>query len=288
MNTQPLSIDHSRKLLTDAFYRAHEIQHTLNSQLSCEYPRMGWSFLRAAWLEAAEALETLNWKWWKGGRFGQEPTPEQKKVLWMELVDVFHFLLAHFLTLAYENAFRTRAPRDTISGTSLQSSASALAQAFSTRYTRATPEPGDLEPFNWVEPLATAIEQFINAAIGSASHEGLSGRFATMCAYADLSAEQLLSYYSAKQVLNEFRWEHGYREGTYMKAWRGEDGKDRDDTDVLLAILDTDTLLSSPAGKAGLATGGSDQLIRLRTLLSAEYAAAEARYRTSQEAPATT
>ncbi|PIW77143.1 MAG: hypothetical protein CO000_08525, partial [Piscirickettsiaceae bacterium CG_4_8_14_3_um_filter_44_38] len=66
------------------------------------------------------------------------------------------------------------------------------------------------------EYLATLAEAFFNS-----------------CQIAELSFEQLYQIYMAKHVLNRFRQDHGYKEGTYLKIWNG-----KEDNVVMFEIID--------------------------------------------------
>ena len=57
----------------------------------------------------------------------------------------------------------------------------------------------------------------------------------------DLSADALYRHYVGKNVLNFFRQDHGYQDGTYIKEWQG-----REDNEHLSELLDT--LDASTAG----------------------------------------
>ena len=52
---------------------------------------------------------------------------------------------------------------------------------------------------------------------------------ATQC---ELSAEELYRQYVGKNVLNFFRQDHGYKEGTYKKLWQ-----EREDNEHLVEVL---------------------------------------------------
>ena len=49
-----------------------------------------------------------------------------------------------------------------------------------------------------------------------------------------LTPEQLYRHYVGKNVLNFFRQDHGYQEGTYVKLWQG-----REDNEHLSELLES-------------------------------------------------
>jgi hypothetical protein len=50
----------------------------------------------------------------------------------------------------------------------------------------------------------------------------------------DLSADALYRHYVGKNVLNFFRQDHGYKDGTYVKEWQG-----REDNEHLSELLES-------------------------------------------------
>jgi hypothetical protein len=53
-----------------------------------------------------------------------------------------------------------------------------------------------------------------------------------------LSSAELYRHYVGKNVLNFFRQDHGYQEGTYIKQW--QDREDNEHLSEILALLDAD------------------------------------------------
>ncbi|MBD3754209.1 MAG: dUTP diphosphatase [Gammaproteobacteria bacterium] len=51
----------------------------------------------------------------------------------------------------------------------------------------------------------------------------LAEAFFNSCKIAQLGFDQLYRIYMAKNVLNKFRQDHGYKEGTYIKEWSGQE-----------------------------------------------------------------
>ena len=49
----------------------------------------------------------------------------------------------------------------------------------------------------------------------------------------DMSSDDLYRQYIGKNVLNFFRQDHGYKEGTYIKVWDG-----KEDNEHLVEVLD--------------------------------------------------
>ena len=49
----------------------------------------------------------------------------------------------------------------------------------------------------------------------------------------EMTADELYRQYVGKNVLNFFRQDHGYKEGTYVKVWQG-----REDNEHLVEVMD--------------------------------------------------
>jgi hypothetical protein len=62
--------------------------------------------------------------------------------------------------------------------------------------------------------------------------------FVALMQACDLSSAELYRHYVGKNVLNFFRQDHGYREGTYIKQW--QDREDNEHLSEILASLDAD------------------------------------------------
>ncbi len=62
------------------------------------------------------------------------------------------------------------------------------------------------------------------------------GLFSDLMAAADMDFDDLYTAYVGKNVLNFFRQDHGYKEGTYIKSWQGRE--DNEHLAELVATLD--------------------------------------------------
>ena len=75
------------------------------------------------------------------------------------------------------------------------------------------------------------------------ANESITGSYYNLfCVTRDLglNMEDIFKLYVGKSVLNEFRQNNGYKEGTYIKIWDGNE-----DNEVLTSILDhTETITS--------------------------------------------
>ena len=58
--------------------------------------------------------------------------------------------------------------------------------------------------------------------------------FLTIVEQAEMDSDELYRQYVGKNVLNFFRQDHGYKEGTYKKIWNG-----REDNEHLVEVLNS-------------------------------------------------
>jgi len=172
-----------------------KLQGHLNSMINPDWVNGGARFLRAAFVESAEALEHYGWKWWK------KQTIDLPQVQ-MELVDILHFYLSHTIVEA---------------GGDVEAAARALvADLASPASVALDGKTHALEALN-VPELLELIGGL--AVCGRASFKVLEQ---TMRA-CEMSWNDAYTQYVSKNVLNIFRQQHGYKEGTYIKIWNGEE-----------------------------------------------------------------
>ena len=80
--------------------------------------------------------------------------------------------------------------------------------------------------------------------------------FTVLMEACDLSAEDLYRHYVGKNVLNFFRQDHGYQDGTYIKEWQGRE--DNEHLSELLESLDATAAGFPEAVYEGLASRYAD------------------------------
>lgn len=165
-----------------------------NQQVHPQWRHQGYPYYRAIWVECAELLDHYGWKWWKH----QVPDLDQVK---LELVDIWHFGLSELLR---ENSFDD-----------------ALVDLFSTG-------SRDYEP----ERFRLAVEQLAQSTLQQRGFV-LADFIAAMDAL-PMDFDELYRLYVGKNVLNHFRQDHGYKQGTYHKLWHG-----REDNEHLIELLST-------------------------------------------------
>lgn len=186
-----------------------QLQAAMNYRVDPNWTDARYPYLRAVVVEAAEAIEHHGWKWWKQQHrdLGQ---------LQMELVDIWHFLLSEILLrnggdedkarLYLEAAYERQSP---------------------TRRLQFDGQEYSLEELELLDLL--------QALIGTAAAGRVElGLFAEIMSGCELDWPELYKQYVSKNVLNFFRQDHGYQEGTYRKNWNG-----REDNEVLVEVMAT-------------------------------------------------
>lgn len=176
------------------------LQDNLNRQINPDWLRAGYEWHRAIWLEAAELMEHYGWKWWKA----QEHDIDQIR---LELIDIWHFGLSAELAGC---------------GGELETAAETML---------ARMDGG------------ARTEIGFRANVDSLALHALSNHALYMPAFLALLEEagtdfdHLYRIYVGKNVLNRFRQDHGYKEGTYVKNWEGREDNEHlaDITGVLKA-----------------------------------------------------
>lgn len=174
------------------------MQNAMNARVHPDWQDQGFAWYRALWIECAELLDHYGYKWWKA----QHADMPQVQ---MEVVDIWHFGLSALLV---EN-------RD-IPSLAVQLDAQINAHEIA---------EADLR-------LATEIL----ARETLASHTFPLGPFLDVMHATGLTFQDLHATYVGKNVLNFFRQDNGYKEGTYRKEWQGRE--DNEHLHELLAGLD--------------------------------------------------
>lgn len=179
------------------------LQAQMNAKVNPDWINAGYPYLRAVVVEGAEAMEHRGWKWWKK----QNCDLEQ---LQMELVDIWHFTLSHILL---EHKGDQQKSLD-----ELLTPDTATSIVFDGK----TYAIGELDLISKMElNIGLAVSRRISIPL-----------FAGLLKDCELGWQDLFCQYVGKNVLNFFRQDHGYKEGTYRKIW-GQ----REDNEHLVEIM---------------------------------------------------
>lgn len=162
---------------------------------------------RCIYMESAEMIDSFPWKHWKS-----IAQPTDYANLQIEIVDVWHFILS--LVLESESARR--------SGRGMQAVAEEM--LCSPWYDSLLGTQGG--KFAEDRALMAKIEAMMRHALEPEVPNDLGmvvDDFFALAYMGGLNLDQLYRLYVGKNILNRFRQDHGYKEGTYIKIWNGEE-----------------------------------------------------------------
>jgi len=158
---------------------------------------------RCIYLEAAELIESYPWKHWKN--IDASPDYENIKI---EIVDIWHFIMSEALRLyKVENLGSISDIATTI--TSMQGFDSFLEEN----------KGEQLDTYSEIE----LVEEMIKTLFCNADINALVISFLNMSSKLNLKLPELYKLYIGKNILNKFRQNHGYKEGSYIKEWNGKE-----------------------------------------------------------------
>lgn len=169
---------------------------------------------RCIYLEAAELVESYPWKHWKN--IDASPDYENIKI---EIVDIWHFVMSEALRIyKIENLG------------SIENIALAVSKMESFETFTQSDKGETLESY---EEIAL-VEEMIRILFCESDINTLVIAFLTMSSKLNLKLPELYELYIGKNILNKFRQNHGYKEGSYIKIWNG-----KEDNVVMQSILHT-------------------------------------------------
>ena len=159
---------------------------------------------RCIYMECAEMVDSFSWKHWKS--INQEPDWDNMQI---EVVDVWHFILS----LAIENYYKNMSgPIETLALniTELESFSMIVSENSS---------------FASQEEVIKKVENLIALSLNyeSLDLEKLISEFFDLVVMSGLDLNSLYRLYVGKNILNQFRQDHGYKDGSYVKVWNGEE-----------------------------------------------------------------
>ena len=155
---------------------------------------------RCIYLEAAELVESYPWKHWKN--IDAQPDYENIKI---ELVDIWHFIMSEALRCYKIDNL---------------GSIEALAQNIQAMDAYQTLYEGSQEELDSYAQIAL-VEGMIKTLFCNNNIDRLTASFLDLSAKLGLNLSTLYALYIGKNILNKFRQDHGYKEGSYIKEWHG-------------------------------------------------------------------
>jgi hypothetical protein len=85
-----------------------------------------------------------------------------------------------------------------------------------------TLESGDESQLDSYEQIAL-VEEMIKVLFCSEDIDQLTNSFLNVTSKLGLNLSTLYALYIGKNILNKFRQDHGYKEGSYIKVWNGKE-----------------------------------------------------------------
>ena len=170
---------------------------------------------RCIYMECAEMVDSFPWKHWKA--IAQEPDWHNHQI---EVVDVWHFIMS----LAIEE-YATKKIGN-IEDIAVKISES---ESFKNIVVQES-------SFAEIDTILTKIENLMRIALSKEelNLDALIAEFFDLVSMSGLTLESLYRLYVGKNILNQFRQDNGYKEGTYIKIWNG-----KEDNVVMKAIWET-------------------------------------------------
>ncbi|AEE22031.1 dUTP diphosphatase [Paraglaciecola agarilytica] len=181
------------------------LQDGMNRKVNPQWLSANYAYLRAAMIESVEGIEHHGWKWWKAQH---KDLPQ----LQMELVDIWHFALSSII-IQFEG--------------DIEQSSSTIAQQLASNTSSVTFDGKDYD-FTRLDILDNLQ---LMAGLCAANRFDVP-LFIKIVEQAEMNADELYRQYVGKNVLNFFRQDNGYKEGSYLKLWNG-----REDNEHLVDVL---------------------------------------------------
>lgn len=185
-----LSSNHAQLMLA--------MQSQMNSKICTDWVKEDFPYLRAVIIEGAEAIEHHGWKWWKR----QQCDIAQ---LQMEIVDIWHFILSAIL-------IKTKNDQDV----AMQLLLSVNDKQLGSNQIEFDGNVYQLSSLN----LLAKLELLIGVSVSRRIELDL---FSALLKDCKMDWGILFQQYVGKNVLNFFRQDHGYKDGSYLKEWQGKE-----------------------------------------------------------------
>jgi len=192
-----------REKLIDMFHLQEELNKKINK--NWRQVRTKEDFARATWIECAELVDSLPWKWWKK----QQPDMENVQI---EVVDIWHFVMSSIL-LDYEDigkAVESEPVNLFIKGINEDFKEINIKGEYINHYL------GETDSYKKIIFLAERVaEGFLKQNL----NEGIF--FFGLLVKNTISFDYLYLLYTGKNILNHIRQEKGYNSGEYKKVING-------------------------------------------------------------------
>lgn len=187
--------------MKNAFATMLDMQDQMNRKVHPDWTAQRFEWYRAIWIECGELIDHYGYKWWK------QQTPDLDQVK-LEVIDIWHFGMSALLTDTPDR--QQLAERMVAALAGYRAGGVGVREATEALALHCLANHGFSVPLFW--DLLNAVE---------------------------MSFEELYRQYVGKNVLNFFRQDYGYKDGSYIKLWLGRE--DNEHLVEILAELDSDS-----------------------------------------------
>ena len=159
---------------------------------------------RCIYMECAEMVDSFGWKHWKS--IDIEPDWQNHQI---EVIDVWHFIMS----LAIEEYEKNL--KGGIEDIAMDISALESLSGIQT----------DTLQFASQEDVIEKVENLMRMTLSKDAMDlgVLVSEFFDLVSMSGLNLDTLYRLYVGKNILNQFRQDHGYKEGSYIKVWNGDE-----------------------------------------------------------------
>ncbi len=168
---------------------------------------------RCIYMESCELIDSYPWKHWKS-----IDAPANTENAQIEVVDIWHFVMS----LALED-FKINLKGDI----GFLANEIEKIENFSTLRGKNSINSNAKE-------IIIHIEDMLRAIFAHKSSFKVMEKFFNIVVDVGLNIEELYTLYVGKNILNQFRQDHGYKSGEYIKVWNGAE-----DNEVMHNLLQT-------------------------------------------------
>ena len=169
------------------------------------------SWRRCIYMECAELIDSFAWKHWKNIK-----TPTNWDNVRIEIVDIWHFILSMLLE-EFKDADLAKISQELCSVSHFE------------EFCKEKGRPNEADIYGVLNDIELIIHKC--SGFGLDLGELLSAYF-VLAMKCGLNLDALYAIYVGKNVLNIFRQNNGYKEGSYKKTWNGVE-----DNEILNEIL---------------------------------------------------
>jgi len=158
---------------------------------------------RCIYMECAEMVDSFAWKHWKN--IAADPDWDNMQI---EVVDVWHFVLSLALQEYRMNLLGNH-----------EDLALMISQMHEYKALDAEESFAFATPFEVMKKVEDVMFDALNRE--SVDISILVKHFFELSQMSGLTLNELYKLYVGKNVLNQFRQDHGYKDGSYIKEWNG-------------------------------------------------------------------